>query len=237
MENPPQAGNPPAGSGVGVLDKAVELVQLLATRRSATPHELAAAAGLPRPTVYRLLAALEAHALVERSEPGGYRLGVRVLEWAAAVTGTSQLIQAARPVLSALTDETGESAQLYLRQGTARICALASERPSGLRDTVPVGVLLPLDRGSGGKVFLAFESEDASGELARIRRQGWAATVAEREPGVASVSAPVLDAGGHLIAVISVSGPVERFGRHPGSRFASSVVRAAATLAGRVRSC
>jgi DNA-binding IclR family transcriptional regulator len=222
-------------SGVGVLDKAVELIELLAVRRLATPADLAAAAGLSRPTVYRLLAALEAHGLVERSGEGGYKLGLRHLEWAAAVTaGTNLLIEAAKPVLAALRDETGESAQLYVRQGTVRVCALVSERPSGLRDTVPVGAQLPLDRGSGGKVFLAFGSEPTSGELTRIRRQGWAATVADREPGVASVSAPVLDGQGQLLAVISVSGPVERFGRHPGSRFAGSVVRAAATLAERV---
>jgi len=49
--------------------------------------------------------------------------------------------------------------------------------------------------------------------LAEVRRRGWAASVAEREPGVASVSAPVRDRTGRVIAAISVSGPIERLGR------------------------
>jgi DNA-binding IclR family transcriptional regulator len=51
--------------------------------------------------------------------------------------------------------------------------------------------------------------------------------VGEREPGVASVSAPVRDAEGRLVAAVSVSGPVERTTRQPGRRYASAVVRAA----------
>ena len=112
----------------------------------------------------------------------------------------------------------------------------ASERPAGLRDTVPVGAVLPIDRGSGGKVLLAFGG-DASRfsrmdgeELDAVRRRGWAASVAEREEGVCSVSAPVLDAGGRIHAALGVSGPVNRLGRQPGKRLAEPVMAAAREL-------
>ena len=149
------------------------------------------------------------------------------------------LAEAARPVLEALRDETGESAQLFVRDGDTRLCVSASERPAGLRDTVPVGAVLPIDRGSGGKVLLAFEAEPGGAarfpgvdraELETIRRRGWAASVAEREEGVCSVSAPVLDSGGRIHAAVGVSGPINRLGRQPGRQLAGPVVAAAREL-------
>ena len=62
--------------------------------------------------------------------------------------------------------------------------------------------------------------------LAQVRRRGWAATAAEREPGVASVSAPVRGPGGRVIAAVSVSGPIERLTRSPGRLHAPAVVGA-----------
>ena len=62
--------------------------------------------------------------------------------------------------------------------------------------------------------------------LAQVRRRGWAASVAEREPGVASVSAPVRGAGGRVVAAVSVSGPIERLTRSPGRLHAAAVVGA-----------
>jgi DNA-binding IclR family transcriptional regulator len=63
--------------------------------------------------------------------------------------------------------------------------------------------------------------------LAEVRRRGWAQSVAEREPGVASVSAPVRDTGGAVIAAVSVSGPIARMGRRPGVRWAADLIDAA----------
>jgi DNA-binding IclR family transcriptional regulator len=60
-----------------------------------------------------------------------------------------------------------------------------------------------------------------------LERHGWVATVGEREAGVASVSAPVRDEGGAVVAAVSVSGPIERTTRQPGRRYGAAVVRAA----------
>jgi DNA-binding IclR family transcriptional regulator len=140
-------------------------------------------------------------------------------------------------VLAALRDETGESAQLYVRDGDRRVCIAAAERPAGLRDTVPVGARLPLVAGSGAKVLLAWADpaewpDGVDGAALRgVRQKGWAASVAEREAGVASVSAPVRDREGRVVAALSVSGPIDRLGRRPGARFGGAVVRAGARLA------
>jgi DNA-binding IclR family transcriptional regulator len=219
-------------TNVGVLDKSVAILAALAERGPLSLAGLVEATGLSRPTAHRLAAALEAHRLVGRDGGGRYRLGLRLLGWAGAVSAEVGLVEAARPVLEALRDETGESAQLFVRDGDSRVCVAASERPSGLRDTVPVGAVLPIDRGSGGKVLLAYDGDGgtADPELETIRRRGWAVSVAEREEGVCSVSAPVLDSGGRIHAALGVSGPINRLGRQPGRQLSGPVVAAAREL-------
>jgi DNA-binding IclR family transcriptional regulator len=228
-------------SGVGVLDKAVVLLDALAGA-PCTLNELMVATGLPRATAYRLATALEVHRLVARDSAGRFRLGGKVAELARGGAGVSDLAPAA---VDRLRDVTGESAQVYVRQGDERVCVAAAERPSGLRDSVPVGSVLPLTAGSAAQVFLAWSADgDRSRLLARaaftdrhltsVRRRGWAESVGERESGVASVSAPVL-VGDQLVAAISVSGPIDRLGRSPGRRFAAAVQSAARGLAADLR--
>lgn len=216
-------------SGVGVLDKAVGILSFLAEDGPATLAGVVRGTGLARPTAYRLLAALEAHGLVAREE-GRYLLGLRLLSWGGGTVG-SVLAGVAGPVLEALRDGTGESAQLYVREGDRRVCVASVERATGLKTTVEVGAVMPLDRGSAGKVLLAWAEDRgrfgvAEWRLAEIRDRGWARSVAEREEGVASVSAPVFR-GGRVVAAAGVSGPIARLGESPGEQLADPVVAAA----------
>lgn len=222
-------------SGVGVLDKAVLILGVL-ERGPTSLAGLVDAAGLARPTAHRLAVALEHHGLVTRDRAGRFLLGPRVTELAAAA-GEDHLLTVAPPLLARLRDSTGESAQLYRRRGGTRVCVAAAERSSGLRDTVPVGSVLPMTAGSAAQVLLAWEErylvEDLLSRaafppaaLTAVRRRGWAASVAEREHGVASVSAPVCASDGTVVAAVSVSGPIERLTRSPGRLHAAAVVAA-----------
>jgi len=223
-------------SGVGVLDKAV-LVLSAVEDGAATLPALTERTGLSRATTHRLAVALEVHRLLQRDEQGRWQLGPRLGELAAVVAG-DLLLERAGPVLDRLRDATGESAQLYRRQGAGRVCVAVSERRSGLRDTVPVGSVLPLTAGSAGQVLLAWTPEDplvaeaafGARVLADVRRRGWAHSVAEREQGVASVSAPVRRRDGAVVAAVSVSGPLDRLTRSPGRLHAQAVLSAAAEL-------
>ena len=219
-------------TGVGVLDRCVVLLDLLADGPRSL-RSLADASGLPRPTAHRLLVALEAHRLVARDPTGSFRLGPRLTELAAVAGPELDLASVAGPVLDRLHQSSGESVQLYVRSGEHRLCIAARDAGTGLRDSVPVGALLPLEVGSGGKVLLAWSSDGGrfmpAAELSSVRSRGWAASVAEREPGVASVSAPVLH-DGVLLAALCVSGPVSRLGQAPGRKLGSLVVAAAAEL-------
>ena len=222
-------------SGVGVLDKAALVLSALEPGPQ-TLAGLVQATGLARPTAHRLAVALEYHRMVARDLQGRFVLGPRLAELAAAA-GEDRLIAAAGPVLAWLLDTTGESAQLYRRQGDERICVAAAERLHGLRDSVPIGSVLSMQAGSAAQTLLAWEEPDrlhrgltgarfTATMLAGVRRRGWAQSVGEREPGVASVSAPVRAPSGRVVAAVSVSGPLERLTRTPGRMHAAAVLAA-----------
>jgi len=201
--------------------------------------ELCERTELPRATAHRLAVGLEVHQMLVRDDAGVWRLGPVLA--ALAANATDAVAEASGHVLPRLREVTEESVQVYRREGAQRICIASAEPPTGLRDTVPVGTVLPMTRGSGAKVLLAWsdpmtqrsilaDSVFTERQLAEVRRRGWAQSVAERETGVASVSAPIRDAGGHVVAAISVSGPVDRIGRRPGGRWAADLLAAAEAI-------
>lgn len=236
----------PPRTGVGVLDRAVAVLDAVEAG-ARTYTDIVRATGLSRSTTHRLLAALDAHGLVSRTEGVGYRLGPRVLRMAAAAIREVPLREVAHPALERLARITGESAQLFVRSGDERICVDTVESGSELRTIVPVGAHLPLTAGSAGKVLLAWAEDrerllalaesftDRTPSVGQLRRQfaavvrnGWAESAGERQPGVASVSAPVFRGAGKApVAAVSVSGPVQRLGSRPGTRHAAPVVAAA----------
>ncbi|WP_051580829.1 IclR family transcriptional regulator [Pseudonocardia acaciae] len=225
-------------SGIGVLDKAVGVLWAAAAEPCGLA-ELCQRTGLPRATAHRLAVGLEVHGLLHRGADGRWRPGPTLGELASR--SGDPLLEAAAAVLPRLRDLTGESVQLYRRDGMQRICVAASEPASGLRDTVPVGTRLPMGAGSGAKVLTAWadpatqravlaEARFTERTLLEVRRRGWAQSVAERESGVASVSAPVRNSTGQVVAAVSVSGPVDRIGRRPGARWAANLLAAADAL-------
>jgi DNA-binding IclR family transcriptional regulator len=225
-------------SGIGVLDKAVGLLWAAAAEPCGL-NELCDRTGLPRATAHRLAVGLEVHGLLHRGPDGRWRPGPALAELASR--SGDPLLEAATAVLPRLRDLTGESVQLYRRDGLQRVCVATSEPPSGLRDTVPVGTRLPMTAGSGAKVLTAWADPTTQrailadacftdDTLTEVRRRGWAQSIAERESGVASVSAPVRDSAGNVVAAVSVSGPVDRIGRRPGARWAANLLSAAEAL-------
>jgi DNA-binding IclR family transcriptional regulator len=200
-----------------VLDKAVSILDAVEIAPLSLV-ELVEATGLSRATAHRLAAALEAHGLLERDDLGRFGLGPRM-------AGQS-LVRAALPALETLRDQTGESVQLYVLRGDARVCVVSLESPHSLRTIVPVGAVLPIERGGSAAKVLKKGAE----------HRNWAESVEEREKGVASVSAAVHDAAGNHVAAVSVSGPVERVSRAPGKRYAKALLAAAQQLEQAARS-
>jgi DNA-binding IclR family transcriptional regulator len=204
-----------------VVDKAMAVLAAV----EGTPHslgELVVATGLSRATAHRLAVALEVHGLLRRDDDGRFCLGLRLIGLGHEAAEAVPLWAAARPALAWLHDETGESVQLFVRDGDSRVCVESIESRRELRTIVPVGARLPLELGSAGRVL------SGSGGA-------WVQSVGEREDGVASVSAPVRDGDGRVVAAVSVSGPIQRLSRRPGQRFGTEVAQAAARVEAAVR--
>lgn len=206
-------------SGVGVLDKAfMVLNELVARPLSLT--EVVERTGIPRATSHRLLSALEHHGAVRRNDNGDYCIGPTLAGLGRAATQQFPFLQFARDVATQIRDRTGESVQVFVPESEGRRCVVSLESPNGLRWIVPEGSLFPLTRGSAGKVLSGV----------RLSSAGWIESVEERVKGVASVSAPVIDESGEIIAALSVSGPLERMGAQPGVKFGAVVVKGARQL-------
>ncbi|HYY08705.1 MAG TPA: IclR family transcriptional regulator, partial [Actinomycetota bacterium] len=230
-----RAGIPPGApperpSAVRVLDRSVAI--LSAVEDGVRSYiDIVERTGLPTTTTHRLIQGLEENGFLIHIGGLGYALGPRLLALATTAARDLPLRELAHPALERLARSTGESAQLYVRGGDRRVCIDAVESERELRTIVGIGASLPLDKGSAGKVFLAWGTEQDRAmlaadegrlpqQIATARRRGWADSVAEREPGVASVSAPVFGPGRTLLAAVSVSGPASRLGQLRAKRYA-----------------
>lgn len=219
-----------------MIDKAVALLDAVST----APRSLAglvSATGLPRPTAHRLALALEHHQLLTRDSEGRFFIGARPMAWSAEIDG---LRTRSHEVVISLRDATGVSAQVYRRVGDQRLCLAAAEPAAGLRDSVPVGSLITMHAGSAAQILVAWLPEVeretflqraaySAADLQQVRERGWAQSVAQREVGVASLSAPVRNALGEVTAAVSLSGPVERLAEATAERI-RALTEAAARL-------
>ena len=214
---------------VPAVDRALRLLSLLAAERGElTLAELTARLALPHATMFRLAHTLERHGLVRRSLTG-YQIGPRILTLGFDYLATQDLSVLARPELVALRDATGASANLAVLDGqdVIYICHVPSLRPLGSR--VQVGSRLPAHASSIGRVLLGALPEDALRALyrdpadafpdtahdadalvaqaARDRARGWVRKRGVYERELMAIAAPVLDAGGAIVAAINISGP------------------------------
>ena len=225
-----------APGGAAAVDRALSL--LSAFRQGDASLSLAELAGrtqLYKSTVLRLLASLEHARLVQRLDSGRYGLGSEVARLSAVYAASFSLDRVVLPVMQALVVATRESAAYHVAQGDARLCLYRVDSPQPIRDHIRAGDVLPLDRGTGGRVLSAFGPKPAAGLgaedknlYARIREQGYFTAMGDRLAGVAGISAPVFKADGSLAAALTLTMPVERYDE----RHVQKVLEAARALGG-----
>jgi DNA-binding IclR family transcriptional regulator len=220
-----------AQPGTQSIDRAAQLlVHVVEGEEAPTVGELARLAGLPKSTTSRLIGALERQGLVQRDpERGAVRPGPVLLRYAHRETTTVDLVELAADSLERLARESGETANLGVATPTA--VEMLDQRDSRhiLGSANWVGQRVPHHGSVIGKVFLAAgtvpfpelplerlaphtitDAAELRRDLDRARLRGYATAVDELELGLWAVAAPVRDAGGTVVAALSVSGPTVR---------------------------
>jgi len=215
-----------AEGGIATLDRALSV---LAAFTAATPTptlaEIATYTQIYKSTVLRMLASLTHAHLVQRRPDGRYALGPAVERLRQVYAASFSLEAVVMPVLRELVERTKESAAYYVRQGDQRLCLHRVDSPRPVRDHLQVGALLPLNRGAGGRVLLAYSG--ARGTLyARIRREQVAVLVGDRMPELAGVAAPVFGSDGDVAGALTLTMPAARMD----PRFAKPVLQGARIL-------
>lgn len=207
---PSLADRDAAQGGAASVDRALTLLSAFrAGDAGLALADFAERTQLYKSTVLRLLASLEHARYVLRREDGRWVPGAELARLQALQAATFSLADTVMPALRALVAATQESAAFHVRQGEQRLCLYRVDSPQVLRDHIHAGDLLPLNRGSGGRVLLAYGG--ARGKLyAQIRRDGAIELLGDRVPDLVGVSAPVFSAGGTLAGALTLTLPASR---------------------------
>jgi IclR family pca regulon transcriptional regulator len=190
--------------------------------------EVAAAAGLARPTARRILLTLQELGYA-RAEQGGFALTPRVLELGVSYVRSTGLWEIARPHLERLVAHTHESSSVAQLDGSDIVYVARVAVPKIVALSVQIGTRFPALQTSLGKVLLAglppAEVERVLAEPSRsgirprwqpsprerdavlreVRAKGWALTDEELALGIRSVAAPLRDGTGRVIAAVNVN--------------------------------
>lgn len=199
-----------APGGAAAVDRAISLLAAFQPGDEAlSVTALAQRTRLYNSTVLRLLASLAHGRLVRRTDQGLWALGAEVMRLASIYSASFSLESVLLPEMQALVERTQESVAFHVRQGDQRLVLYRVDSPQLLRDHVRAGEMLPLDRGAGGRVLMAFSG--ASGPLYdQVRDQGWLMITGDRVPGLVGISAPVWRAGGELVGALTLTAPQPR---------------------------
>jgi DNA-binding IclR family transcriptional regulator len=196
---------------VAAVDRAVQILGAFSAAKPVLSlAQLAQETGLYKSTLLRLIASLINGHYLKQREDGKYQIGPASLHLAAIYQRALQPSEIILPLLRRLVAQTGESASFNIREGDFRICLYRENSPNPIRDSVRVGDLLELDRGSGGKVLLAFSGEPGV-VYDEIREKVVFCTMGERFPDTAAVACPVFQNGQELAGCLALSGPRTRF--------------------------
>jgi len=251
MRHPKKNGPAP----VGVISKVFQILEAIQGAPSGLPlKSICQLTRINKSTAHRFLKHLERDGYLMHTESGVYLIGPRLAQMAARVNHRATLQAAAQPILWELWKSTRETVNLAVLDQATVLYVDVLESPHEFRLSSRVGTRRQLHATALGKALAAFlpeeQIEDILGgvtfqpltpktimnlvqlrqELEKIRQQGYAVDDEETTLGARCVSAPILGAGQHAIAAISVSGPVTRVAPSQVATIAQAVIKAAAEI-------
>ena len=230
--------NPPKESAKQIesVDKALGILECFSDRvPELSLKQLSEKTGLYKSRILRLCGTLMAHGFLIRLEGSLYRLGPKLMMLGKIYERSNSLISISRPILRELASITGESAKLFVIQGTKRICLVREKGTYPLGYHVEEGDSFELYAGAGGKALLAYTSREfrdqvlgekvlqrltpttiversrLEEEFAAIRERGYASSNGEIFTEVAGMAAPVFDNENNVCATLAIAGPTQRF--------------------------
>lgn len=235
-QNEPEVDSDAQGGGVQSVDRALQILEILARQGDAGVSEIAEEMGVHKSTVSRLVGSLVNRELVrQNSERGKYQLGFGILRLASSIPGRLSIVQQAREVLESLAEQFKETVNLAVLRSGYAVNVDQAMGPSTLATYDWVGSLTPLHATSSGKVLLAAVPTDERDailkgiglpartpktitnraqlekELLNVSRQGYAVVHEEYEIGLTAIAVPIYNHEGNVIASVSISGPAFRF--------------------------
>lgn len=237
MSADPESGQsvrPADPSSVQAVDRALQILEILADEGPTGVTPLAKALGVHRSTAFRLLATLEArHFVTQEIQRGTYSLGAGALRIAGAVTLRTDFARESQIVCDEVTGRLGETSNIAILEDGAAV-NIAQRTGTGtvaVRDQY-VGQRTPLHATSSGKVLLAYadevvfertsrslqrfsdttimDADELRAEMAAIRARGWGSALAEWQEHTNAVAVPVFSADGTVFAALSLTAPAFR---------------------------
>lgn len=257
----------PRGSGAGgeaapavqALERALGLLTALAKADKATLTELALTSGMPPSSAHRLLMTLQAARFVAFDEATNeWSVGVEAFRTGSSFLRRTRVTDAARDVMHALVDQTGETANIAVPDGGEVVFVGQIETAQPIRAFFGPGTRAPMHASGIGKALLAaMTRRDVERILQRtglpeftartlttpqalfadldlIGTRGWALDDEERNPGMRCVAAAIFNIHGEAVAGVSISGPAARFSADAVGEFGPVVRRAAAVITERI---
>lgn len=204
--------------GVAAVDRALMLLTCFKNGDAGLSlTELAARTGLYKSTTLRLLTSLQHARMIQKQADGNYRLGGEIARLSAVFAQSLDLEPVIVPALRQLVRLTNECAAFHVARGEGeqrmRLCLYRVECTQTIRVNVRQGEWMPVDRGTGARVLNAYASNAMPEDrlLAKVRKQGYYAASGDRKDEVGGISAPIFNATGQCIGVMTLTMPRHRY--------------------------
>lgn len=211
MTSAPSEDDGSGERGVEAVERALKILDCFdPSDKNLSLAELSRRSGLYKSTILRLATSLSRFGYLQREESGRFRLGPALWKLGAQYQSQFDLEEIVRPKLDRLVEATGESASFYIREDNFRVCLYRRNSPRAIRHHLDEGARFPMDESATANVLKSHAGKGkAPGDT--TAGEGYATSVGARDPDVASVSVPVLDRSGQLVAALTVSGLAGRF--------------------------
>jgi IclR family transcriptional regulator, KDG regulon repressor len=247
-------------AGAAAFSKFIAVLQLVAD--ADTPPnvaKLSAASGYPRPTVHRIVAALQAEGLIVATANGTtFKLGPRLVNLASRSWERSDLRLAAVDALMELRNVTSETIHLAVPSQGEMVYIEKLESPHAVRMASRVGTRVSLTSSSVGKAYLATLSEaereallkdaplerftehtlvnldDVRNEVTATAQRGYAEDREENEVAISCYGAAIRGTDGRAVGCISISMPTYRLKADARATYIEPLLDACKAIAARL---